>query len=126
VAKIPDGGGGGLPSIGSLTSDNGTSIDWGNVLAVVAGVLSVEYFSGVADVVATAFQTWAIGPISAAGYWLENVVGELVDAPARVSGAAWASATAFVDGTGFAGLLVAVAIVGVTLVGIVVVAEVVG
>jgi hypothetical protein len=126
VAKIPDGGGGGLPSIGSLTSDNGTSIDWGNVLAVVAGVLSVEYFSGVADVVATTIQTWVVSPVSAAGFWVGNVVEQLVAAPARVSGAAWSSAVGFVDGTGFAGLIVAVAIVGVTLVGIVVVAEVVG
>lgn len=126
MAKIPDGGGGGLPSIGSLTSDNGTSIDWGNVFAVIAGVLSVEYFSGVAQTLSATIQTWAINPISAAGFWLGSILGSLVDAPARVAGSAWSSATDFVGGTGPAGFVFAVVIVGVTLVGIVVVAEVVG
>jgi hypothetical protein len=120
-----DDGGGGLSSIGSLTSADGTSINWGNVLAVVAGAISVEYFSSVAETISALLTTWFVDPLSAVGYWLGNVVGQTVGAPARVAGSAWSSAAAFVTTGGVAGLVFGLAIVGATLLAIYVTAEVV-
>lgn len=125
MAKLPDSGGGGLPSIGSLTSDDGTSINWPNVFAVVAGAISVEYFAGVAETITALLTTWVLNPVSAAGFWLGNIVGQTVNAPARVAGAAWRAAADFVASTGIAGLLIGLLIVGVTLAGIYVIAGVV-
>lgn len=55
-----------------LTAENGTRINLGGLTALVAGLLSAEFASGVAEIIATVFDQFVIMPIEIVVQTLET------------------------------------------------------
>jgi|GEM_PF-6370116 len=51
----------------SLTTDNGTWINWGRLLSVAAGFLSTVWYTRIAEFIDSVIQAFAIAPLNALG-----------------------------------------------------------
>lgn len=96
AAKLLDG------STNPLTTDGGTSVDWKSVLMASLGAISTAYFSSLADLIGTFFQSWIIGPLQEYATVAEEVVGLLVQSPGRATDVAFAQTEQFINGLGIA------------------------
>lgn len=94
AARLLDG------STNPLTTDGGTSVDWKSVLMASLGVLSTAYFSALADLIRTFFQTWVIDPLREYATVAEDAVGLLVQSPRKATDVAFAQTAQFIDGLG--------------------------
>jgi hypothetical protein len=85
-----------------LTNNDGTSADWKSVLMASLGVISTAYFSSLADLIGTFFQSWIINPLREYATVATTVVELLVQSPGKATDVAFAQTEQFIDGLGIA------------------------
>ena len=64
-----------------LTTDDGTRIEWGDFAAVVVGILSGEFYSGLAGFLATVLNAFVIHPLQGASEFASTWVYAAVGRP---------------------------------------------
>lgn len=83
-----------------LTTNDGTRIDWGTIVAVSSGIFTAAFFEGLADFIRGLFETYVIGPVRAVGtvitFLLEGLFGV---APTTIRGS-FQTAGQWVEGLG--------------------------
>jgi hypothetical protein len=83
-----------------LTTNGGTRIDWGTVVAVSSGIFTAAFFRGLADFIRGLFETYVIGPVRAVGTVITFLLNGLFGvAPATVRGS-FQAAGQWVEGLG--------------------------
>jgi hypothetical protein len=88
------------PSSNPLTTNGGTRIDWGTVVAVASGIFSTAFFNGMAEFIRGLFEAYLIAPLRAVGdlaaLLLEGLLGAV---PATIRGS-FQAAGRWVEGLG--------------------------
>lgn len=95
----------------SLTTNDGTWIDWKSVITVSAGVVSTSIFGGIANVIGTVFTEFVINPVSTLSKEVEDSLSNLITAPERATWASWENAGEFAQSQGPFAFVVALLIV---------------
>ena len=79
----------------SLTTANGTGIDFSRLATVIAGMLAGSFFGGWAAVIGAFFQTWLIDPLLGLGQFIDRAITDLGFGLASIGFTAWRESTAF-------------------------------
>lgn len=94
-----------------LKTENGTSIDIGDLTALVAGILASALSSGYAAAIDAILTSFVIRPVTGFGEWLGELVGVLLGVPTAVARSSWGTTASFVGGFGIVALPVAVIVI---------------
>lgn len=97
--------------LSQLKTDNGTSIDVGDLTALVAGLLASALSSGYAAWIDAVLSTFVINPARGLAKWLSEFVGAVIGVPADVLSASWGETARFVGNFGIVALPVAAVVV---------------
>lgn len=83
-----------------LTSDNGTSINFGRLVTVISGILAGSFFGGWAAAIVAFFDSWLISPLLDLGTWLNLRITLFSEGLASIGETSWLQSTGFAVGLG--------------------------
>lgn len=81
----------------TLTSDDGTAINWGAAAVFTLGTLAAEFFDGLGRFVATVWNSFAIGPLNGATEFATDAVEELLGLPSTILSLSFAETARFLE-----------------------------